>query len=374
MKSYLVKFAGTLIGALVLIVLVGYLYFFEIRKEGEETKKKSVFLAIKEEQINEIILKYPSNTVICQKDGGDWFVLKDSKRFKADNKAIRSMIENIATMKIERVASDTITDLSGFGIASPEAEVIAKTPDSEYRILIGGDSPVGPGRYVRIDNESKILLVSRGSVWEFLGKSANDLRDKQVLSSTEDEIKRIKFKWRVSSFLVERKNDNWIGKDIPDYIDFDQSRIWAILRTFVNLRIDNFEDDEPNNLAAYGLDKPRAEIDLFQDGKPVRVLFGNKKESGDYYVKLGSDNSVYSVSEFVLRQIPENVNDIRVRRIVKLDAEKVTRVGISKGGNELSIIKKGSKWELEGEKGKKVDGSKVEELIAEIGGLEVEEF
>ena len=374
MKSYLVKFAGTLIGALVLIVLMGYLYFFVIRKESEETKKMNVFLAIKEEQINEIILKYPFKTVSCQKDGGGWFVLKDSKRFKADDKVIRSMIENIATMKIEKVASDTITDLSGFGIGSQEAEVIAKTPDSEYRILIGGESPVGSGRYVRIDNESKILLVSRGSVWEFLGKSANDLRDKQVLSLNEDEIKRIKFKWRGSSFLVERKNDNWIGKDIPDYIDFDQSRVWAILRTFVNLKIDNFEDDEPNNPTAYGLDKPIAEIDLFQDGKPVRVLFGNKKESGDYYVKLGSDNSVYSVSEFVLRQIPENVNDIRMRRIVKLDAEKVRGVEINRDDNKISILKEGNKWKLDGDNSKKVDESKVGELIADIGSLEVEEF
>src|SRR3989304_7001050 len=42
MKSYLVKFAGTLIGALVLIVLVGYLYFFEIRKESEKAKKENI--------------------------------------------------------------------------------------------------------------------------------------------------------------------------------------------------------------------------------------------------------------------------------------------------------------------------------------------
>jgi len=64
MKSYLVKFAGTLIGALVLIVLVGYLYFFEIRKESEKAKKENIFPTINEGQINEIILKYPFSTVV----------------------------------------------------------------------------------------------------------------------------------------------------------------------------------------------------------------------------------------------------------------------------------------------------------------------
>ncbi|HLE25969.1 MAG TPA: DUF4340 domain-containing protein, partial [Thermodesulfobacteriota bacterium] len=183
-----------------------------------------------------------------------------------------------------------------------------------------------------------------------------------------------RFKWKDSSFEVERNNGTWIGKDIPDYVDIDQSRVWAILRTFVNLKIDNFEGDEPNNLAAHGLDKPIAEIDLFQYGKPVRVSFGNKKESGDYYVKLDLDNSAYSVSEFVLRQIPESVNDIRVRRIVKLDAEKVRGVEINRGDNKISILKEGNKWKLGDDNSKKVDESKVGELIADIRSLELEEF
>src|SRR3970282_2694171 len=176
MKSYLVKFAGTLIGALVLIVLVGYLYFFEIRKESEKAKKENIFPTI-----NEIILKYPSSTVVCQKDGGSWFILKDSKRFKADDKVIGSVIENISKIKIDKVASETLTDLSEFGLVTPEAEVIAKTPEKEYRILIGGESPVGSGKYIQVDKDSRILVVSRSSVWEFLSNSANDLRDKQVL-------------------------------------------------------------------------------------------------------------------------------------------------------------------------------------------------
>ena len=374
MKSYLVKFAGTLIGALVLIVLVGYLYFFEMRKESEKAKKENIFPTINEGQINEIILKYPSSTVVCQKDGGSWFILKDSKRFKADDKVIGSVIENISKIKIDKVASETLTDLSEFGLVTPEAEVIAKTPEKEYRILIGGESPVGSGKYIQVDKDSRILVVSRSSVWEFLSNSANDLRDKQVLSLNEGKIKRIRFKWKDSSFEIERNNGSWIGKDIPDYVDIDQSRVWAILRTFVNLKIDNFENDEPNNLAAYGLDKPIAEIDLFQYGKPVRVSFGNKKESGDYYVKLDLDNSAYSISEFVLRQIPESVNDIRVRRIVKLDAEEVRGVEINRGDNKISILKEGNKWKLGGDNSKKVDESKVGELIADIGSLEVEEF
>ncbi|MCI0454075.1 MAG: DUF4340 domain-containing protein [Candidatus Dadabacteria bacterium] len=374
LRSYLIRFVGTVIGAGILIILIGYLYFFEIRKQGEEAKKGDVFPEVRAEQINELILKYPAYTVACLKEGGEWVVLKDSIKYKAEGKAIRDLVENFTNIRIERVASETPNDLAGFGLEKPKAEVIASTPENKYRILIGGDSPVGSGAYIKVDEDSRVLIASKSTISWFLKKSANDLRDKQILSLDEDKIKRLRFTWEDSSFEVERKGNTWIGKNIPEYVEIDGGRVWAILNTFLKLKIDNFENDEPQEHSRYGLDKPSAEIELFENGKSVRVLFGNKKRARDYYIKLGSAEPVYSVNEYVLRQVPENVNDIRVRRIVKLDAEKVTGVGISKGGNELSIIKKGNKWELEGEKGKRVDESKVGDLIAEIGGLEVEVF
>jgi hypothetical protein len=374
LKSYLIRFIGTVASAAILIILVGYLYFFEIRKQSEVDKKRDVFPTIKGAEIDEMILKYPAYTVACLKEEGVWLVLKDSRKFKADGKTIRDMIENFTNMKIEKVASETPADLHGFGLQKPKAEVIAGTPKNKYRLSIGDNSPIGSGTYVKVDGDSRVLIVSRASISEYLKKSANDLRDKEILSLDEDKIKRVRFKWRDSSFEVEGKDSSWIGKNTPEYVEIDGGRVWAILNTFSKLRIDNFENDEPEDLSRYGLDKPSAEIQLFENGKSIRVLFGNKKGSSDYYLKLGSEQPVYSVNEFVLRQIPENVNDIRMRRIVRVDTEKVNGVEIKREGIGLSILKEGKKWELDGKKDKKADEAKVSELIAEIRGVEVEEF
>jgi hypothetical protein len=372
-KTYLGKFSGTLIAALVLVLLVGYLYFFQIKKTDEEEKQK-IFPTINERLIDEIDLKYHSYTLVCRKDEEKWFIFEDSKKFKADDKIISTMAENISHIKIEKVASEDAKDLAGFGLDNPEAEVNAKTPEKKYRILIGSESPTGSGTYIRVDNDSRIILVNESSVQGFLRKSANDLRDKQILSLEEDEIKGLKFKSKNFSFEVEKKDGKWSGKDIPEYIEIDQNRVETIVKTFLNLKIDNFEDDEPKSLHVYGLDMPTAEIELLENGKSVRVLFGNKKESGDYYVKLALEESVYSVSKFVFLQIPESVNDIRVRKIVKLDTDKIRELEIKRGDNRIWILKEGNNWKLEGEKDKKVNESKVSELISEIKGLEVEKF
>jgi len=371
MRSYLTRFAGTIIAALVLLLLLGYLYFFELRKPSEEGSEGKVFPEIIKEQINEINLKYPKYTVVCKKEGDNWFVSKDSKRFRADSGIVSDMLDRVSQIKIEKVVSENPADLAGFGLDNPRAEVIAKTADKEYGVSIGGESPVGSGTYIRVNGEKRVLLVSRSSISKFLDRSANDLRDKQVLSLDEDRIKKLKFAWKDSSFEVERKDNDWIGRGIPEYIEIDQTRVWAILRTFLNLRIDNFEDDEPHDLSAYGLDKPSAGIELFEDGESVGVFFGNKKEKGDYYIKLGSGEPVYSVSEFVFRQIPESVNDIRVRRVVKVDTDKINGVEIKRGNTRISVLKEGNIWKVDG---KKADESKVSELISELGTLEVEKF
>lgn len=374
MKTYLKKFPVTLIAFTILILLAGYLYFFELKKPSEEETKKEIFTDIKEEQINEIKLKYPNYSIACNKEGANWYVHKDSKRFKADEKIISTIIGKLSKIKIEKIVSENLKDLAGFGLENPKAEVVAKTPSNEYRISIGADSPVGSGTYIQVDGENEVLIVNKNSVMAFLDKSPNDLRDKQILALDESKIKKLKFQWKESAFEVERTDGDWFGKDVPEYAKIDQARVEAILKTFLNLKIDNFEEDESADLSAYGLDKPSAEIEIFENEKPVRVLFGNEKEEGVYYMKLDSGDSVYSVSEFVLRQVPENVNDIRVRKLVNAEIEKVRKIEITRGESTILILKEGDNWELADDKDKKVDALKVKELLGHINDLEAERF
>jgi hypothetical protein len=161
---------------------------------------------------------------------------------------------------------------------------------------------------------------------------------------------------------------------MPDYVQLDQDRVTLILKAFLNLKIDNFEIDEPMSLSAYGLVKPNAEIEIFEDDNSIRVLFGNKKENGDYYIKLDSESPVYSVSEYVFVQIPESIDDIRVRKVVDIDPIKVRGIDIREGNNDLSMRRIGDKWRLITDGKAKVNETKIKDLLNEIANLEVETF
>ncbi len=359
------------------MLLVAYLFLFELNKPPEEEKKENVFPAIEELKIEEIRLNYPLNPLLIRKEGGSWYFVKDSRKYKANSNIISSMIDDLSNMKIDKIISEKPGDIIEFGLKDPRVEVIARTPDKRYRLLIGGEAPVGSGAYIQVgdeNDENKVLLVDKGEINTVLDHSENDLRDKQVLALNQENIKGMRFKSNDSSFELSMKDGEWVANGTPEFVQIDQDRVSAILTTFLNLKIDGFEDDEPKNLSAYGLSEPSAEIEMFVDGKSIRVLFGDKKENEDYYVKLGSESSVYSVSKFVFVQIPEDVNDIRVRKIIDLDSEKVSGVEITEGETNISLIKKGGDWNFEDNGSLKANKTQVDEFLEKVENLEVEKF
>ncbi len=375
MDNYLRKFSGTLIAILILALLLAYLFLFELKKTSEEGEGNGVvFTDVKKEQINEISLKYPSETVVCLKKGEDWFVLEGSKEFKADDNIISRMIADISDMKVEKVVSENPTDLAGFGLGEPKVEVLAKASDKEIRLAIGDESPVGTGTYILANGENKVLLVERSSILSFLDKSVDDIRDKQIVSLSEDKIKGMRFKSGGLTFELERKDGEWVGKDILEYVEIDQDKISGVASTLSRLRVSNFESDEPKELKSYGLDPSSIEVELIGDGENTHILFGNKKEDGGYYLKLSSGDSIYSVPDYVYNQVPKELNDFRVVRVLKLDPEKVGRVEIERAGDTISLLREEGNWVLENEKDKNVDEGKVQELLEEINDIEVEEF
>lgn len=374
MNKHLKRFSATLIAALVFIVLVGYLFLFEMRGNKEIDTRKTVFPSVHSSGIDLIKLKYPGHEVTLMRDGGKWFVTKESKRFNADESVIGNILSGISEMKIDKIASENASSLDDFGLKSPRVEAMFKTPDDEYKLSVGSETPLGLGTYVNVGGEDRVLIVDETALMPFLDKTENDFRDKRILALNEDKINKLIFRSNQLSFEVDRESGRWVGKDMPDYVQLDQDRVTLILKAFLNLKIDNFEIDEPMSLSAYGLVKPNAEIEIFEDDNSIRVLFGNKKENGDYYIKLDSESPVYSVSEYVFVQIPESIDDIRVRKVVDIDPIKVRGIDIREGNNDLSMRRIGDKWRLITDGKAKVNETKIKDLLNEIANLEVETF
>jgi hypothetical protein len=374
MSDYLKKFSGTLIAAFILVLLLGYLYFIELKKPDDEVTEERVFADMTKGQITELNLKYPNHAVVCKKEEGGWLIIIGSNKYKADEEVISTIIDSLSNMTTEKIISEDSANLTGFGLDTPRVEIVAKTPTKEHRLVVGGESPVGAGAYIRAGSENRVLLVERNFILGFLDKELNDFRDRQIISLDAEKITGMRFKSGGVSFEVERQNGEWVGKGILEYVKIDQGKIEGIMRTFSDLRINGFENDEPENLALYGLDTPSAEVELMENGQSVGILFGNKKEDGAYYAKLSSEDAVYSVSEFISNQVPKGLSDIRVARLVNVDADKVSQVEIKREEATISILKEADQWSVDDYSGREVDEFKIYEFLSAINSLHADKL
>ena len=374
MRSSTARFSKTLVAVVVLVALLGYLYLQ--RSTEREEQRQKVFPDISGERIVELVIKYPSFEVFCSKEGDEWVIVKGLKKLEANERLISRIVDDIKGLEVEKVIPEDTSDLSGFGLESPRVEVVFRTPLKEHRILVGDESPVGSGVYIRVDDKRNVFLVDREFSWNFVGRSFNDFRNKTIISLDADSVNGLFFRVGETSIELERKGDRWFVKGMPEHVEVDSSKVLNILRTFSNFEIKEFEDENPENLETYGLDNPRAEVVLHTSDKgKIQILFGNRNENGDYYVKLASDPQVYSVSDFVFDALPKHLSDIRVRRLVNLNVGDVKLLSIKNGDKVVSLVKEGDEWKLKQKNGAvRVDQTKVSQVISSIVGLEVRDF
>jgi hypothetical protein len=93
-----------------------------------------------------------------------------------------------------------------------------------------------------------------------------------------------------------------------------------------------FVADGEDDLARYGLDKPRLVVTLrFSAREPLTLSVGapTGEKDGEYalvYAKLGDEGTVYAVRDGILEEYAEDVEHFRLERFMRMDGNRVSRI------------------------------------------------
>jgi hypothetical protein len=293
-----------------LLLLLGFYYFYEIRwtaRQREKAEASKKVLNVDAEQVEQISLKKPDRVIILEKKGEDWFLTEPIK-MRADTWAVEQIVDTLADGTWEREVSPLPEDLADFGLADSKMEVTVCVKDlsGPYKVLVGGENPTGNMRYVRVNQEKRILLVYARFA-DVLDKGADDLRDKRILRFDEDAI--AKMFWRINdeSFTVEKKEDRWTVVE-PDGEKIGESQITSLIWRLEGLKFKNIFEKPDHPLSYYGLDKPSGAIKLMdQDGELIGDLrFGVRKETTvSYFAKTEGGGTVYELSYDFTNDLPK---------------------------------------------------------------------
>ncbi|HET9406511.1 MAG TPA: DUF4340 domain-containing protein [Candidatus Sulfotelmatobacter sp.] len=144
----------------------------------------------------------------------------------------------------------------------------------------------------------------------------------------------------------------------------DQSTVTGMLSTVSALNSERLVDDKATDLKRYGLEQPSFELDVAEkDNKSQRLLLGDDTPTGNgVYAALAGDPRVFTIANYNKNSIDKSLNDLRDKRLLTVNADKVSRVEIDGKSGDIEFGRNKDAWQIVKPKPLRADNSEVGEL------------
>jgi hypothetical protein len=346
-----VRWQTTLVAAILLVIVGGFYYVYEIRfgpdREKAETRKGRVF-AFETTDVTGITLRRPDSTVKAVREGDGWQLVEPLKA-KGDRGPLEETLTTVVTAKMDREIDAAPKALGDFGLDRPAAEVAMTLKDGrEVALLVGARSPTGVWVYAKERDKPNVFVLGE-SVLRDATRPVADFRDKVLVSFSRADVSGVEIVTPAESIAVEPDGSKWkITKPIARPADADT--VSDVLEKVGAARVREFVAEAPANLAPYGLDHPLRLVihtGKEKDRASKAVLFGKFDEAKKgVYAMRGGENSVLLVPEDVVKAVPQSTAALRDKTLVAFERDKVTRYEIESPKGNVTVAREKDTWKI----------------------------
>jgi hypothetical protein len=371
------KNSGLLIAAVVLAALSGALYWSNRHPASENTAKASVdtppkILSLKQEDISKIQIqkKGGEELVLAKGDAGKWQITAP-KPLGADQEAVSSLLYTVSSLNSDRLVEDKAADLSQYGLAQPSLELDVTTKDAKpQKLLLGDDTPAGSAVFAKLDGDPRVFTIASYNKTS-IDKTANDLRDKRLLTVDFDKLSQIELVSKKQNIEFGRNKQEWqIVKPRP--LRADNFQVEEIVRKLRDAKMEATSTDADAKKAAAafasGTQVATAKVTDTASAQELQV----RKNKDDYYAKSSVVPGIYKVPSDLGKDLDKNVADFRSKKLFDFGFDEPSKVEVHDGAKAYFLTKGGQDWWSADSK--KMDPSSVQSLIDKIRELSASKF
>lgn len=238
-----------------------------------------------------------------------------------------------------------------FGFDKPRRKLTIKYTDGEkITLLLGADSPIGAGMYIKRVDTGKVYLIG-GSTTEMLMKTLKDYRDltlfgpydtateivKLTLSRQNEEPIKIEYTDEQSNpenpVVIQYKLTHPMNADISNDIISER-----LLDKLIAIKAKAIVEDYPKDLEKYSLKNPvHVEFTDLED-KTFGISIGARTEDGGRYIMMDGVPSVYETEEDITF-LDLKYTDIIMKLIWLYNADEVSEIVYSLPGGKQHTLK-----------------------------------
>jgi uncharacterized protein DUF4340 len=347
------RFRTTIVLVLLLAGLGAYVYWIEVPKAQQEEKKKTLY-DFKADDVTEVALVYADHEIALKKSGEEWRITKPLD-VAADTTTVKNLVSAIAECEVKKTLTDASSDPAQYGLDHPLVKVTVKVKDKELpTIVVGKNTPVGFSTYIQKADDPKIMLTN-AAFRSGMDKKVKDLRDKTILNFADKDVQKIELHGDGKDLTLTQKDETWTIERPASYAG-DATALRSFLSTLRSMRAVDFPDPPPDP-SAYGFDAPRLTLTLYlgKDNAAKSIVLGKENDKKEVYVQgSGQPPTIYTVSDWVFRDLNKNVTDFRDKTLLAFDRDKISALEVKrKDGGQFKLVRGDDKqWHLDGNTGK----------------------
>ncbi len=191
----------------------------------------------------------------------------------------------------------------------------------------------------------------------------------KILTIPEDQIKSLALIKKGETTLLERTGAGKWEIVQPQKLATDPDAVSSLVSTVSSLSSDRLIEEKTGDLAQYGLTAPSLEVDVTQkNGKTQKLLLGDDTPTGGgVFAKLASDPRVFTVASYVKSSLDKTPKDLRDKRLLTFDSDKLTRVELQSKGQAIEFGKNNqNEWQILKPRPLRADGTQVDELVRKL--------
>ena len=197
-------------------------------------------------------------------------------------------------------------------------------------------------------------------------------KKEKVFTVESEKIDELNVKSESGERTTLRKTDKEWQIVAPVAAQPDSAAVSGLTSNLSSLELQRVIDDNPQDLAEYGLAQPRLEVAFKAGGQEHRLLIGRKTPAAtELYAKLGDGKRVFLIPGFVDTTFNKTTFDLRDKTVLRVERDKIEAASIASSKRTLQFAKAGGEWTLTAPVKARGDFTTIDGLVSRLITLQM---